>query len=49
MSTLKINGVEHQIDADANMPLLWILRDLLAMTEPNLVAVRDFAALAQSI
>lgn len=32
MSTLKINGVEHQIDADANMPLLWILRDLLAMT-----------------
>lgn len=32
MSTLKINGVEHQIEADANMPLLWILRDLLAMT-----------------
>ena len=32
MSTLKINGVEHHIDADANMPLLWILRDLLAMT-----------------
>jgi len=32
VSTLKINGVEHQIDADANMPLLWILRDLLAMT-----------------
>lgn len=32
MSTLKINGVEHQIDADASMPLLWILRDLLAMT-----------------
>jgi len=32
VSTLKINGVEHQIDADASMPLLWILRDLLAMT-----------------
>ncbi len=32
MSSLKINGVEHQIEADANMPLLWILRDILNMT-----------------
>lgn len=32
MNTLKINGVEHKIDADTNMPLLWVLRDLLAMT-----------------
>lgn len=32
MSRLKINGVEHQVEADADMPLLWILRDLLNMT-----------------
>lgn len=32
MSRLKINGVEHQVEADAEMPLLWILRDLLNMT-----------------
>lgn len=32
MSMLKINGVEHRIEADANMPLLWILRDILDMT-----------------
>lgn len=32
MSTVKVNGVEHQVDADPNMPLLWVLRDLLNMT-----------------
>lgn len=32
MSRLNINGVEHQVDADADMPLLWVLRDLLNMT-----------------
>lgn len=32
MSQLKINGVIHQVNADSNMPLLWILRDLLGMT-----------------
>jgi isoquinoline 1-oxidoreductase subunit alpha len=34
MSTLRlnVNGVEHQIDADPDMPLLWALRDLLGLT-----------------
>lgn len=32
MSRVKINGVEHQVEADADMPLLWVLRDLLSMT-----------------
>ncbi len=32
MNKVKINGVEHPIDADPNMPLLWVLRDLLNMT-----------------
>lgn len=29
---LNINGKEHQIEADAGMPLLWVLRDVLGMT-----------------
>ena len=32
MNKIKINGVEHPIDADPTMPLLWVLRDLLNMT-----------------
>ena len=34
MSTvvLNVNGVEHTIDADPDMPLLWALRDLLGLT-----------------
>ena len=27
-----INGVEHDLDADPRMPLLWVLRDLLGLT-----------------
>jgi len=30
--SLKVNGVERQIDADPDMPLLWALRDLLKLT-----------------
>jgi isoquinoline 1-oxidoreductase alpha subunit len=30
--TLRINGADHQVDAPAGMPLLWVLRDLLGMT-----------------
>ncbi|MEQ9425733.1 MAG: (2Fe-2S)-binding protein [Cyclobacteriaceae bacterium] len=30
--TLKINGKEHQVDAEPGMPLLWVLRDILNMT-----------------
>jgi len=29
---LKVNGVERELDADPNMPLLWALRDLLGLT-----------------
>jgi isoquinoline 1-oxidoreductase subunit alpha len=30
--TLTVNGVRRQLDADAEMPLLWVLRDLLQLT-----------------
>jgi isoquinoline 1-oxidoreductase subunit alpha len=29
---LRINGTTHEVDAPADMPLLWVLRDLLGMT-----------------
>ncbi len=29
---IKINGVLHEVDAPAAMPLLWVLRDLLGLT-----------------
>jgi isoquinoline 1-oxidoreductase alpha subunit len=29
---LKVNGVERELDADPDMPLLWALRDLLGLT-----------------
>jgi isoquinoline 1-oxidoreductase alpha subunit len=29
---LTINGTAHSVDADGDMPLLWVLRDLLGMT-----------------
>lgn len=32
MVRLIVNGVERQIDADPEMPLLWALRDLLRLT-----------------
>ena len=30
--TLNVNGVEHRIEADPDMPLLWALRDLVGLT-----------------
>ncbi|MEM1074178.1 MAG: (2Fe-2S)-binding protein [Pseudomonadota bacterium] len=30
--TLKLNGVEHTVDADPGTPLLWVLRDELKFT-----------------
>lgn len=30
--TLHVNGVDHPIEADPDMPLLWALRDLLGLT-----------------
>jgi isoquinoline 1-oxidoreductase alpha subunit len=31
-TTLNVNGNAHEVDVDPNMPLLWILRDVLNMT-----------------
>src|SRR2546425_12557161 len=31
MIALKINGKSHKVDAEPDMPLLWVLRDLLGM------------------
>jgi isoquinoline 1-oxidoreductase subunit alpha len=32
MIDLSINGQTHQVDVPADMPLLWVLRDVLGMT-----------------
>ncbi len=32
MIDLRINGSAHAVDAEPNMPLLWVLRDVLNMT-----------------
>jgi isoquinoline 1-oxidoreductase alpha subunit len=29
---IKVNGVEHDVDVDGDIPLLWVLRDVLGMT-----------------
>ena len=30
--TIKVNAVDHSADVDGDMPLLWVLRDVLGMT-----------------
>jgi isoquinoline 1-oxidoreductase alpha subunit len=32
MATLNVNGQVHEVDAPPEMPLLWVLRDLLKLT-----------------
>ena len=32
MPQIKINGVQHAIDADPQMPLLWAIRDIVGLT-----------------
>jgi isoquinoline 1-oxidoreductase alpha subunit len=32
MTTLLVNGASHQVDVPSDMPLLWVLRDVLQMT-----------------
>src|SRR3954470_21530938 len=32
MPQIKINGVDHDIDADPQMPLLWAIRDIIGLT-----------------
>ena len=29
---LRVNGTSHEVDAPSDMPLLWVLRDVLGMT-----------------
>jgi isoquinoline 1-oxidoreductase alpha subunit len=31
-ATLIVNGTKHQVDIDPEMPLLWVLRDILGLT-----------------
>ncbi|MCU7845132.1 MAG: (2Fe-2S)-binding protein [Candidatus Thiodiazotropha sp. (ex Monitilora ramsayi)] len=31
MQTLTINGIDHQFDAPDDMPLLWVIRDLIGL------------------
>jgi isoquinoline 1-oxidoreductase subunit alpha len=32
MAAISINGQTHQVDVDANTPLLWVLRDTIGLT-----------------
>ena len=32
MTTLRINGQEHQVDVPDDMPLLWVLREIVGLT-----------------
>jgi len=32
MISLTVNGKTHQVDVDPNMPLLWVIRDVLGLT-----------------
>jgi len=32
MTTLRINGQEHQVDVPDDMPLLWVIRDVVGLT-----------------
>ena len=32
MTTLTINGQTHEVDAPADMPLLWVIRDIVGLT-----------------
>jgi isoquinoline 1-oxidoreductase alpha subunit len=32
MATLNINGTDHELDVDRDMPLLWAIRDIVGLT-----------------
>ena len=32
MLNIRVNGTVHAVDVDSNMPLLWVLRDVLQLT-----------------
>jgi isoquinoline 1-oxidoreductase subunit alpha len=33
--SIKVNGTQHSVDVDDDMPLLWVLRDELGITGPK--------------
>ena len=35
MVTLRVNGKSHQVDVPPDMPLLWVLRDVIGLTGTN--------------
>lgn len=35
MKRLRVNGTEHEVDVEDDMPLLWVLRDELNITGPK--------------
>ncbi|MCU0625095.1 MAG: (2Fe-2S)-binding protein [Gemmatimonadaceae bacterium] len=35
MITITVDGTRHELDVDPSMPLLWVLRDVLANTGPK--------------
>jgi isoquinoline 1-oxidoreductase subunit alpha len=32
MMTITVNGQRHEVNADPNMPLLWVIRDIIGLT-----------------
>ena len=44
MVSVTVNGTARSFDGDADMPLLWYLRDVLQMTGTNSVADKPCAA-----
>ena len=32
MTNITVNGKQRQVDADPNMPLLWVIRDIIGLT-----------------
>ena len=42
MYKINVNGVEHELDVDAAMPVLWVLRDVpLLIKKQQPAAARD--------
>ena len=49
MMKLKVNGTDHQIDVEDDMPLLWVLRDVLDIKGVNTGVVSRPVARVRSI
>ena len=32
---ITVNGTDHEVDVENDMPLLWVLRDVLGITGPK--------------